>query len=99
MELLFGFFALRPIFTFWGLKIVWYVYLLNILMQAYIAVSGIFQVLAQRGISWEAWSPNFLPLILTILVQLALVRLLLEVAAINLSNARHSREQPRAPAL
>ncbi|MEA2958881.1 MAG: hypothetical protein QOJ58_4455 [Alphaproteobacteria bacterium] len=99
MEVLIGFFALRPIFTFWGLKVVWYVYLLNILIQAYIAVSGIFQVLAQRGISWEAWSPNFLPLILTIVVQLALVRLLLEVAAIILSTARHSREQPRAPAL
>ncbi|MEA2923654.1 MAG: hypothetical protein QOD25_776, partial [Alphaproteobacteria bacterium] len=52
-------FALRPIFTFWGLKVVWYVYLLNILIQAYIAVSGIFQVLAQRGISCEAWSPIF----------------------------------------
>jgi hypothetical protein len=89
MEVLIGFFALRPIFTFWGLKVVWYVYLLNILIQAYIAVSGIFQVLAQRGISWEAWSPNFLPLILTIVVQLALVRLLLEVAAIILSTARH----------
>jgi hypothetical protein len=99
MEVLIGFFALRPIFTFWGLKVVWYTYLLNILIQAYIAVSGIFQVLAQRGISWEAWSPNFLPLILTIVVQLALVRLLLEVAAIILSTARHSREQPRAPAL
>jgi hypothetical protein len=99
MEVLIGFFALRPIFTFWGLKVVWYVYLLNILIQAYIAVSGIFQVLAQRGISWEAWSPNFLPLILTIVVQLALVRLLLEVAAIILSTARYSREQPRASAL
>jgi hypothetical protein len=74
-------------------------YLLNTLIQAYIAVFGIFQALAQRGISWEAWSPNFLPLILGIVVQLALVRLLLEVAAIILSTARHLREQPTAPAL
>jgi hypothetical protein len=40
-----------------------------------------------------AWSPNLFPLILGVLVQLGLVRLLLEVAAIILSNARHLREQ------
>jgi hypothetical protein len=99
MGVLLDFFAVRPIFTLWGLKVVWYMYLLNTLIQAYIAVFGIFQALAQRGISWEAWSPNFLPLILGIVVQLALVRLLLEVAAIILSTARHLREQPTAPAL
>jgi hypothetical protein len=56
-------------------------YLLNALIQAYIAVNGIVRILAQRGISWETWSPNFIPLIFGIIVQLALVRLFLEVAA------------------
>ena len=88
MEVLINFFALRPTFTFLGLKVVWYLYLLNTLMQAYIAVSAVFRALSQRGISWEAWSPNFIPLILGIVVQLALVRLLLEVAAIIISTSR-----------
>jgi hypothetical protein len=88
MDVLVNFFALRPTFTFMGLRVVWYVYLLNQLVQAYVAVSGVFQLLAQRGISWEAWSPNFIPLILGIAAQLAIVRLLLEVAAIILANSR-----------
>jgi hypothetical protein len=88
METLINFFALRPTFTHFGLKIVWYIYLANTLLQTYIAVAGIFRLLAQRGISWEAWSPNFFPLILGILAQLALVRLLLEIAAIILSGWR-----------
>jgi hypothetical protein len=90
MEALINFFALRPTFTFLGLKVVWYIYLLNTLVQTYIAVSTVFRELAQRGISWEAWSPNFIPLILGIVVQLALVRLLLEVAAFIISS--HSRD-------
>jgi hypothetical protein len=56
------------------------------LVQTYIAVSTIFRALAQKGISWEAWSPNFIPLILGVVVQLALVRIFLEVAAIIISN-------------
>jgi hypothetical protein len=88
MAFLVNFFTLRPILTLLGLQVVWYIYLSNVVFQAYIAVSGIFTALAQRGISWEAWSPNFLPLILGILAQLAIVRLLLEVAAVILSGAQ-----------
>jgi len=90
MNDLINFFALRPVFTHYGMKIVWYIYLVNAFVQTYIAVNGVFRILAQRGISWETWSPNFIPLILGIIVQLALVRLLLEVAAVVLSSARRS---------
>ena len=72
-------------------------YLLNAIIQAYVGLFAIFQGLAQRGISWEAWSPNLFPIILGVIVQLGLVRLLLEVAAIILSNARHLREQAKEP--
>jgi hypothetical protein len=88
MDTLMSFFAFRPTFTAFGVKAVWYIYLLNTAVQAYIAVNGVFQVLAQRGISWEAWSPNFIFLVLGIVAQLALVLLLLEVAAILLSSSR-----------
>jgi hypothetical protein len=91
MNALINFLALRPNFTFLGLQIVWYVYLLNTLVQAYISVSGILHALAQRNISWETWSPNFIPLILGLVAQLAIVRLLLEVAATILSNSRTLR--------
>jgi hypothetical protein len=90
MDEVINFFALRPVFTHYGMKVVWYMYLLNALIQAYTAVLGIVRILAQRGISWEAWSPNFIPLIFGIIVQLALVRLFLEVAAIILSSTRRS---------
>ena len=90
MNELVSFFALRPVFTHYGMKVVWYIYLVNAFVQSYVAVSGIIRVLAQRGISWEAWSPNFIPIILGIVVQLALVRLFLEVAAVILSGARRS---------
>jgi hypothetical protein len=93
MGFLFNFVTLRPIFTLLGLQVVWYIYLSNVVFQAYIAVSGIFQALSQRGISWESWSPNFLPLILGILAQLVLVRLLLEVAAVILSGAQQRRQE------
>jgi hypothetical protein len=82
METLISFFALRPTFTVIGLKVVWYLYLLNAIVQIYVAVSGISQVLAQRGISLESWLPNAIPLILGLVMQLVIVRLLLEVAAI-----------------
>lgn len=91
MEVLINFFALRPTFTFMGLKVVWYIYLLNTVVQTYVAVSGISRVLAQRGISLEVWLPNSLPLILGIIAQLAIVRLLLEVAAIVIANANTSK--------
>jgi hypothetical protein len=87
-DVMINFFALRPVFTHYGLKVVWYLYLANAALQAYLAIAAIFRVLAQHGISWESWSPNFLPLLLGIVVQLALVRLLLEVSAVVLFNLR-----------
>jgi uncharacterized membrane protein (DUF441 family) len=92
MDALINFFTLRPTFTFWGLRVVWYIYLLNTVVQTYLAVSVIIRALAQRGISWETQSPNFIPLILGIIVQLALVRVLLEVAAIVISGSYTSRD-------
>ena len=88
MTELISFFTLRPVFTHYGMKVLWYVYLVSALLQVYIAFNGVLRLLAQRGISWEAWSPNFIPLILSTIVQLVLVRLFLEVAAIILANAR-----------
>ena len=88
METLGNFFALRPTFTFFGLKIVWYLYLLNIFVQTYNTLSGVSQLLAKRGVSLAAWLPHSTPLILGLIVQLVLVRLLLEVAAIIISGAR-----------
>jgi hypothetical protein len=85
-----SFLALRPVFTHYGMKVVWYMYLLNAVIQTYVAVNGVFRILAQRGISWEAWSPNFIPLVFGIIVQLALVRLFLEVAAIVLASTHRS---------
>ncbi len=87
MDVLINFFALRPTFTVMRLKIVWYIYLLNTVFQTYISISGISRVLEQRGISLEVWLPNSIPLILGLVAQLAIVRLLLEVAAIVISNA------------
>jgi hypothetical protein len=81
MVALINFLTLQPTFSLLGLKVVWFMYLLNVLIQSYIAVAGIFQALAQRGISWEVWSPNIIPLVLGTVTQLALVRLLMEVAA------------------
>src|ERR1035441_8569682 len=92
MEVLTNFFALRPTFTVVGLKVVWYIYLFNTFVQTYIAVSGISRVLAQRGISLEVWLPNSLPLILGLVAQLAIVRLLLEVAAIIISTSQTSNK-------
>ena len=90
MEVLINFFSLRPTFTVWGLKVVWYIYLLNTFIQTYIAVSGISRVLAQRGISMEVWLPNSLPLNPRISSASRIVRLLLEVAAIVIPNSRTS---------
>ena len=86
MEFLVNFFTLRPTFTFVGIKIVWYLYLLNVCVQTYTSVSNISQLLAQKGISIEVWLPNSFPLVLGLVAQLVLVRLLLEVAAIVISN-------------
>ena len=88
MDNVINFFALRPVFTHYGLKIVWIIFLVNAGLQLYIAFNTIFRVLAQRGISLEAWSPNLIPVILGVVVQVALVRLFLELAGYILSNAR-----------
>jgi hypothetical protein len=92
MDVLINFFTLQPTFTLLGLRIAWYIYLFNVVMQSYVSVAGIFQALAQRGISWEAWSPNIFPLVLGVVAQLVVVRLLMEVAAtILLSRAPSNR--------
>jgi hypothetical protein len=81
MDVIINFLTLQPTFTLWGLKVVWYIYLSNVIVQSYASVIGIFEALAQRGVSWEAWSPNFIPLALGIAAQLLVIRLLMEVAA------------------
>ena len=92
MESIINFFTLRPTFTIFGLKIVWYIYLLNALVQVYVSIAGISQILAQRGVQLDLWSPNFIPLLLGLIAQLAIVRLLLEVAAIIVSGAHVSKD-------
>jgi len=91
MNAVINFFALRPVFTFYGIKTVWYLYLLNMLIQLYLTLVTVSNLLAQRGISWEAWAPNALPLIVQIIAQLGLVRLLVEVAAYVLLSPKPSR--------
>jgi hypothetical protein len=88
MEVLIGFFALRPTFTVFGLKAVWYIYLLNTAVQTYVTVETIARLMAQKGISADIWIPNSIPLILGLVAQLLIVRLLIEVAAIVISNAK-----------
>ena len=61
METLFNFFALRPAFTFVGLRFVWYLYLTHVIIQLYVSLDTVAHILAQRGISWEAWAPNSIP--------------------------------------
>ena len=87
MQSLINLLTLRPTFTSVGLQVIWYIYLTNTVVQTYIAVMGVSRALVQRGISLEVWLPNSIPLILGIVAQLALVRLLLEVAAIVISNS------------
>jgi len=81
MDTLIDFFTLRPTFTFVGLKIVWYVYLLHTIVQLYISFAEVSRLLSQRNISLINWSPNSIPIILGTVAQVALVRLLIEVAA------------------
>lgn len=81
MDTLIDFFTLRPTFTFVGFKIVWYIYLLHTIVQLYISFAEVSRLLSQRNISLINWSPNSIPIILGIVAQVALVRLLIEVAA------------------
>lgn len=92
MDVLINFFTLRPLFTFAGLKIVWYIYLLHTVVQLYISVAEISQVLAQKGISFLTWSPNFIPAILGLIAQIILVRLMIEVAASILLSPRQRQD-------
>ena len=85
MDVLINFLSLRPTFTLYGLKIVWFIYLTNVVVQTYVSLSGISQLLAQRGISMGVWLPNSIPLILGLIAPLVLVRLLLEIATIIIS--------------
>jgi hypothetical protein len=87
MESIVNFFTLRPTFTHLGLKVVWYLYLVNAVVQIYTSISSITQIMAQRGVHLDLWSPNFFPLVLGLIAQLAIVRLLLEVAAIVISSS------------
>ena len=48
MAVLVDFFTLRPIFTFWGLRLIWYMYLLNAIIQAYVGLFAIFQGLLRE---------------------------------------------------
>jgi hypothetical protein len=81
MNAVMDFFALRPVFTFAGLKIVWYIYLVHMFVQLYVSFAEVAHLLAQRGLSLLAWSPNSIPLLIGLVAQIALVRLLIEVAA------------------
>jgi hypothetical protein len=90
MDALVNFFTFRPVFTFLGLKIVWYVYLAHTFLQLYISFSELSQLLAKRGMSFSAWSPNSIVAILGIIVQIVIVRLLLEVAATILLSPKRS---------
>jgi len=86
MQTLINFFTLGPTFNLLGVQIVWYVYLANVIIQTYSSLANISRVLAQRGVHLELWSPNSIPLLLGVIAQLLVVRLLIEVAAIIISN-------------
>lgn len=88
MNALKNFFTLRPIFTFFSIRAIWYLYLVHMAFQIYASYAGAFQVLAQRNISWLTWLPNSLPLLLEFIVQILIVRLLFEVAATILLSSR-----------
>ncbi len=90
MNALISFFTLRPVFTWAGLQIVWYVYLLHTALQLYISFAEVSNLLAQKGINLLTWSPNFIPVVLGLVAQVLLVRVLIEVAATILLNTRRS---------
>ena len=90
MNTLIDFLTLRPVFTFLGLKIVWYVYLLHLVFQLYISLTEVSHLLSQKNVSWLSWWPNAIPLVLGIVAQVALVRVLIEVAATILLSPRRS---------
>jgi hypothetical protein len=92
MNALIDFFAFRPVFTFFGLKLVWYVYLFHTFVQLYVSFTEVSTLLAQRNLSLLAWLPNSAPLLLGVIAQVLLVRLLLEVAATILLTPRRGED-------
>lgn len=91
METIINFFTLRPAFTILGLKVAWYVYLLNVFVQLYVVIAGLSQAAAQRGFHLDLWSPASIPLVLGAVAQLILVRVLLEVAAVIIAGSQATK--------
>jgi hypothetical protein len=78
LKFLIDFFALRPVITLYGLKIVWFIFLLNLAIQIFSLAVGTYAAYGRLNIG--QWL-EFIPLLFSPLVQIALVRVLLEVAA------------------
>ena len=78
MNTLVDFFALRPVFTRYGLRIIWFAFLLNLAIQIFSLAVGTYAMYGRLNIG--QWL-EFIPLLFSPLVQIALVRVLLEVAA------------------
>jgi hypothetical protein len=81
MNALINFFTVRPVFTFQGIRIVWYLYLFHLAIQTYFSLAEVSAVMARSGVDWQTWWPRTLPLIFGVAAQIGLVRLLIEVAA------------------
>ena len=78
MKTVFDFIELRPVFTLYGLKIIWFAFLLNLAIQYFTLAVGLYNASGPGNI-W-VW-PGFIPHLLSTLVNIGLVRVLLEVAA------------------
>ena len=86
MKALLDFFALRPVFTRWGLRAVWFACLFEFALQLYSLTWGTFAAYGASQVG--VWS-SFVIILLPPLVNIVLVRLLLEVAtAILLDRAK-----------
>jgi hypothetical protein len=82
MDTLIDFFTLRPVFTMWGLRLVW----LLVLTQQAIGLAAMYSSAGQLG--WRSWIAAMT--LFNAALYLVLVRLLIEVAAAVLI-----RPQPR----
>jgi hypothetical protein len=72
MNTLTGFFALRPVFTMWGLRLVWFLFL----AQQVVFIADMYSSAGSLG--WRSW-PGITNL-LHVGLHVVLVRLLIEVA-------------------
>jgi hypothetical protein len=81
VKALIAFFALRPVFTLYGLRVIWFALLLNFAIQYFGLAAGTY---ASYGVRMFVYWRDFLPSIFSSLVNIALVRILLEVAAVIL---------------